>query len=150
MPLLQKSDNLSKPWLKNYPKGVPHELGELKYNSLVEMFEESFQRFARRDALKYFGKYFTYGILDQLSQQFASYLQTLELEHGTRIAIMMPNVPQFQISMLGILRAGYVVVNVNPLYTARELQFQLKDSGASVLIILENYFDFSQLYRLIY
>jgi long-chain acyl-CoA synthetase len=139
MPLLQKSDNLSKPWLKNYPKGVSHELGELKYNSLVEMFEESFQRFARRDALKYFGKYFTYGILDQLSQQFASYLQTLHLQQGTRIAIMMPNVPQFQISMLGILRAGYVVVNVNPLYTARELEFQLKDSGASVLIILENF-----------
>ena len=131
--------NPCKPWLKNYPEGVPHEVDISAYSSLVEMFEESFARFPSRNACEYMGKFFTYRELDHLSKNFASYLQTLGLEPGARVAIMLPNVVQFQITMLGVLRAGYVVVNVNPLYTARELEYQLKDSGASALIILENF-----------
>jgi long-chain acyl-CoA synthetase len=131
--------NPSKPWLKNYPEGVPHEIDISTYSSLVAMFEESFLRFPNRKACEYMGKFTTYRELDHLSKNFAAYLQTLGLEPGSRVAIMLPNIVQFQIAMLGILRAGYVVVNVNPLYTARELEYQLKDSGASVLITLENF-----------
>ena len=131
--------NPSKPWLKNYPEGVPHEVDISSYASLVEMFEESFARFPNRNACEYMGKFFTYRELDHLSKNFAGYLQSLGLEPGSRIAIMLPNVVQFHIALLGALRAGYTVVNVNPLYTPRELEYQLKDSGASVLIILENF-----------
>ena len=131
--------NPSKPWLKNYPEGVPHDVNISAYSSLVEMFEESFARFPSRNACEYMGKFFTYRELDHHSKNFAAYLQTLGLEPGARVAIMLPNVVQYQITMLGILRAGFVVVNVNPLYTARELEYQLKDSGASALIILENF-----------
>jgi len=131
--------NPRKPWLKNYPEGVPHEVDISSYASLVEMFEESFTRFPNRNACEYMGKFFTYRELDHLSKNFAGYLQSLGLEPGSRIAIMLPNVVQFHIALLGALRAGYTVVNVNPLYTPRELEYQLKDSGASVLIILENF-----------
>ena len=131
--------NPSKPWLKNYPEGVPHEIDISRYNSLLDMFEEAFERFPNRRACEFMDKFLTYGDLDQHSKHFASYLQTLGLEPGARVAIMLPNVLQFQITMLGILRAGFVVVNVNPLYTARELEYQLKDSGASALITLENF-----------
>jgi long-chain acyl-CoA synthetase len=131
--------NPSKPWLQSYPKGVPHTIGESSYASLVEMFEESFAKFPNRNACEYLGKFITYQELDTQSRNFAAYLQTLGLESGARIAIMLPNVIQYQIAMMGILRAGFVVVNVNPLYTARELEYQLKDCGASVLIILENF-----------
>ncbi|SNX29171.1 long-chain acyl-CoA synthetase [Polynucleobacter meluiroseus] len=131
--------NPSKPWLKNYPEGVPHEIDISSYSSLVAMFEESFLRFPNRKACEYMGKFLTYRELDRLSKNFAAYIQTLGLEPGARIAVMLPNIVQFQITMLGILRAGYVVVNINPLYTARELEHQLKDSGASTLIILENF-----------
>lgn len=131
--------NPSKPWLQSYPKGVPHAIGESSYVSLVEMFEESFAKFPNRNACEYLGKFITYQELDTQSRNFAAYLQTLGLESGARIAIMLPNVIQYQIAMMGILRAGFVVVNVNPLYTARELEYQLKDCGASVLIILENF-----------
>jgi long-chain acyl-CoA synthetase len=131
--------NPRKPWLKNYPEGVPHEVDISSYASLVEMFEESFARFPNRNACEYMGKFFTYRELDHLSKNFAGYLQSLGLEPGSRIAIMLPNVVQFHIALLGALRAGYTVVNVNPLYTPRELEYQLKDSGASVLIILENF-----------
>lgn len=131
--------NPKKPWLKNYPEGVPHEIDVSAYTSLVEMFEESFASYPNRQACEYMGKFFTYRELDHYSKHFAAYLQGLGLEPGARVAIMLPNVVQFQIAMLGVLRAGYVVVNVNPLYTARELEYQLKDSGASVLVILENF-----------
>ena len=131
--------NPRKPWLKNYPEGVPHEVDISSYASLVEMFEESFARFPNRNACEYMGKFFTYRELDHLSKNFAGYLQSLGLEPGSRVAIMLPNVVQFHIALLGALRAGYTVVNVNPLYTPRELEYQLKDSGASVLIILENF-----------
>jgi long-chain acyl-CoA synthetase len=131
--------NPSKPWLQSYPKGVPHTLGESSYTSLVEMLEESFAKFPNRNVCEYLGKFMTYRELDQQTRNFAAYLQTLGLESGARIAIMLPNVMQFQIAMMGALRAGLVVVNVNPLYTSRELEYQLKDSGASALIILENF-----------
>ncbi|QWD67124.1 long-chain-fatty-acid--CoA ligase [Polynucleobacter sp. MWH-Aus1W21] len=131
--------NPSKPWLKNYPEGVPHDVDISEYDSLLDMFEESFERFPNRQACEYLGKFLTYRELDQHSRHFAAYLQSLGLEAGSRVAIMLPNVMQFQIAMLGVLRAGFVVVNVNPLYTARELEYQLKDSGASALIVLENF-----------
>jgi long-chain acyl-CoA synthetase len=131
--------NSSKPWLQSYPDGVPHTIGELSHSSLVEMLEESFTKFPSRNACEYLGKFMTYRELDQQSRNFAAYLQTLGFESGSRIAIMLPNVMQFQIAMMGALRAGLVVVNVNPLYTSRELEYQLKDSGASALVILENF-----------
>uniref|UniRef100_B1XUX0 Long-chain-fatty-acid--CoA ligase n=1 Tax=Polynucleobacter necessarius subsp. necessarius (strain STIR1) TaxID=452638 RepID=B1XUX0_POLNS len=131
--------NPSKPWLKNYPEGVPHDVDIFEYDSLLDMFEQSFERFPNRRACEYLGKFLTYRELDQHSKHFAAYLQNLGLEPGSRVAIMLPNVMQFQIAMLGILRAGFVVVNVNPLYTARELEHQLKDGGASALVILENF-----------
>ena len=131
--------NPSKPWLKNYPEGVPHDVDISEYDSLLDMFEECFERYPNRRACEYLGKFLTYGELDQHSRNFAAYLQNLGLEPGSRVAIMLPNVMQFQIAMLGILRAGFVVVNVNPLYTARELEHQLKDSGASAIVILENF-----------
>ena len=131
--------NPSKPWLKSYPDGVPHFLEPSSYDSLVEMFEESFANYPNRKACEYLGKFMTYRELDYQSKNFAAYLQSLGLEPGSRVAIMLPNVIQFQIAMMGVLRAGFVVVNVNPLYTARELEYQLKDSGAAVLVILENF-----------
>ncbi len=132
-------DELNKPWLKNYPAGVPQQIDISRYNSLLDLFSESFARFSQRKAYQYFGKALTFSELDQASQEFAAYLQSLGLERGARVAIMLPNVLQYPITMLGILRAGFVVVNINPLYTARELEYQLQDSGASVLIILENF-----------
>lgn len=131
--------NPSKPWLKNYPEGVPHDVDISEYDSLLDMFEESFESYPNRRACEYLGKYLTYSELDRHSRHFAAYLQNLGLEPGARIAIMLPNVMQYQIAMLGVLRAGFVVVNVNPLYTARELEHQIKDSGASALIVLENF-----------
>ena len=131
--------NPSKPWLKSYPEGVPHNIDQSSFASLVEMFEESFVSYPNRNACEYLGKFMTYRELDKQSKSFAAYLQSLGLAPGSRVAIMLPNVIQFQIAMMGVLRAGLVVVNVNPLYTARELEYQLKDSGASVLIILENF-----------
>ncbi len=132
-------DELNKPWLKNYPAGVPQQIDISRYNSLLDLFSESFTRFSQRKAYQYFGKALTFSELDQASQDFAAYLQGLGLERGARVAIMLPNVLQYPIAMLGILRAGFVVVNINPLYTARELEYQLRDSGASALIILENF-----------
>jgi long-chain acyl-CoA synthetase len=131
--------NTTKPWLKNYPEGVPYEVDLSGYASLLEMFDEAFERYPERNACEFLGKLMSYRDLDRHSKNFASYLQTLGLVPGSRVAIMLPNVLQFQIAMLGVLRAGYVVVNVNPLYTARELEHQLKDSGATVLVILENF-----------
>ncbi|MBU3566001.1 long-chain-fatty-acid--CoA ligase [Polynucleobacter sp. MWH-HuK1] len=131
--------NPSKPWLNNYPEGVPFDVDISEYDSLLDMFDECFERYPNRRACEYLGKFLTYSELDQHSRHFAAYLQNLGLELGSRVAIMLPNVMQFQVTMLGVLRAGFVVVNVNPLYTARELEYQLKDSGASALIVLENF-----------
>jgi long-chain acyl-CoA synthetase len=131
--------NSSKPWLKNYPEGVPHEIGPLSHSSLTEFLDECFGRFGNRKAVEAMGKFFSYKELDKLSKDFAAYLQTLNLEKGARVALMYPNVIEYVIAMVGTLRAGYVVVNINPLYTARELEAQLLDSGASVLVVMENF-----------
>lgn len=136
---MTESTQSSKPWLKNYPKGVPENIDISGYSSLVALFEDSFRRFAQRNAYLYMGKALTFAQLDDQSRNFANYLQTLGLEPGARVAIMLPNVLQFPIAMIGAIRAGCVVVNTNPLYTARELEHQLNDSGASVLIVLENF-----------
>ncbi|MEI6836563.1 MAG: long-chain-fatty-acid--CoA ligase [Alcaligenaceae bacterium] len=129
----------TKPWLSHYPAGVPENIDISAYGSLVDLFEGAFRRFADRKAYLCMGKALTFTQLDVQSQCFANYLQTLGLAPGARVAVMLPNILQFPIAMLGILRAGYVVVNTNPLYTARELEHQLSDSGASVLVVLENF-----------
>jgi long-chain acyl-CoA synthetase len=131
--------NTQKPWLANYPEGVPHEIDLSAYPSIVELIEESFKSYPNRIAIESMGSTFSYRELDTLSKDFAAYLQTLRLNAGARIAIMFPNVPQYLIAMLGTLRAGFTVVNINPLYTARDLEHQLQDSGASVLVMLENF-----------
>lgn len=130
--------DVNQPWFKNYPPGVPHDVDISAYGSLVDLFEESFTRFASRNAFLYLGTTMTYAELDRQSAEFASYLQSLGLQQGARVALMLPNMPQFPVAMVGVLRAGMVVVNVNPLYTPRELEHQLRDSGAEVLVILEN------------
>jgi long-chain acyl-CoA synthetase len=129
----------SKPWIKNYPPGVDPEIAPLAYSSLADFFETAFDRFGNRKAAESMGKSFTYRQIDRLSKDFASYLQSLNLEKGARIALMYPNVIEYLVAMIGILRAGYVVVNINPLYTARELEAQLLDSGATVLVLMENF-----------
>jgi len=126
-------------WLSSYPKGVPADINTALYPSLVALMEESFQKHANRVAYNFMGKDVTYAQTDSLSQAFAAYLQGLGLVKGDRIAIMMPNVPQYPVAVAGILRAGFVVVNVNPLYTPRELEHQLKDSGAKAIVIIENF-----------
>ena len=130
---------MDKFWLKAYPEGVPAEIDLSQYQSLVHLFEESFKKFATRNAYVCMDKYLTYGELDIMSQKVAAWLQAQGLQKGARIAIMMPNVLQYPVAMAAILRAGYVVVNVNPLYTPRELEHQLNDSGAEAIFILENF-----------
>lgn len=130
---------MEKVWLKHYPEGVPHEINPDQYPSLVALLEESFTKYAERPAFKFMGKTLTYAQLDEYSRIFAAYLQSLGLSQGDRVAIMMPNVPQYPIVVAAILRAGYVIVNVNPLYTSRELEHQLKDSGARAIVIIENF-----------
>jgi long-chain acyl-CoA synthetase len=126
-------------WLKQYPAGVPADIDVSLYPSLVELLEESFTKFRDRKAFICMDKAITYGDLDAMSTALAAYLQGLGLKKGARVAIMMPNVLQNPIASAAILRAGYAVVNVNPLYTPRELEHQLKDSGAEAIIILENF-----------
>ena len=130
---------MEKIWLKHYPPGVPHEINPDQYPSLVALLEESFKKYAERPAYKFMGKTVTYQQVDDLSRAFGAYLQSLGLEKGDRVAIMMPNTPQYPVAVAGILRAGYVVVNVNPLYTPRELEHQLKDSGSKAIVIIENF-----------
>jgi long-chain acyl-CoA synthetase len=129
----------TRPWLSAYPAGVPADIDVNQYASLVHLMEDSFQRFADRPAYSFMGKSYTYAQVDERSRQMAAYLQSLGLSTGDRVAIMMPNVPQYPIAVAAILRAGFVVVNVNPLYTARELQHQLRDSGAKAIVIIENF-----------
>jgi long-chain acyl-CoA synthetase len=130
----------NKPWFDAYPAGTPHEIVMPASNtSLIDIFERNFQLFGRRDAFVCMDKRITYNELDLKSRQFAAYLQSLGLKKGARVAVMMPNVLQYPVALLGIIRAGYILVNVNPLYTARELEHQLKDSGSEVIVILENF-----------
>lgn len=126
-------------WLRNYPPGVPGEIDASRYPSLVAMFEESFKKYAGRDACACMGRHLTYVDLDQASRALASWLQNRGLKRGTRVAIMMPNVLQYPVAIIAILRAGCTVVNVNPLYKPRELEIQLVDAGAEAIIVLENF-----------
>ena len=126
-------------WLNSYPEGVPADIDPDQYPSLVALMEESFARYADRTAYSFMGKNISYRQTDDDSQALAAYLQSLGLAKGDRVAIMMPNVPQYPVTVAAVLRAGYVVVNVNPLYTARELEHQLKDSGAKAIVIIENF-----------
>ncbi|MGY3472958.1 long-chain fatty acid--CoA ligase [Bradyrhizobium ottawaense] len=126
-------------WLKQYPPGVPADIEPTQYASLVDLLEESFTKFADRKAFICMDKSISYRDLDQMSVALAAYLQGRGLQRGDRIAIMMPNVLQYPIATAAALRAGFAVVNVNPLYTPRELEHQLKDSGAEAIIVLENF-----------
>ena len=128
-----------RPWLAAYPQGVPADIDPSQYPSLVALMDEAFTKYADRIAYSFMGKDISYAETDSLSRALAAYLQSLGLAKGDRVAIMMPNVPQYPVAVAAVLRAGYVVVNVNPLYTARELEHQLKDSGAKAIIIIENF-----------
>src|SRR5688572_12676945 len=128
-----------RPWLSAYPAGVPADINGDQYTSLVQLMEEAFQKYASRPAYSFMGKEVSFAQTDSLSRALAAYLQGLGLAKGDRVAIMMPNVPQYPVAVAAILRAGYVVVNVNPLYTPRELEHQLKDSGAKAIVIVENF-----------
>ena len=130
---------LERPWLASYPEGVPADIDISQYSSLVGLMEESFAKHGDKVAYSYMGKDITFARTDKLSVAFGAYLQCLGLAKGDRIAIMMPNVPQYPVAVAAILRAGFVVVNVNPLYTPRELEHQLKDSGAKAIVIIENF-----------
>ncbi len=130
---------MDKFWLKSYPEGVPHTVDPEQFRSLNQLLEDSFKRNAARPFSVCMDRWMSYGQLDELSSAMGAWLQAQGLETGARVAIMLPNIPQFAVTMAGILRAGYTCVNVNPLYTARELEHQLKDSGATAIVILENF-----------
>jgi len=130
---------LDKFWLKSYPPGVPAEIDPTRYSSLAELLEEAFREHRDKPAFVCMGAAITYGEMDALSRKLAAWFQSKGLARGARIAIMMPNVLQYPVAIAAILRAGYVVVNVNPLYTPRELEHQLRDSGAEAIILLENF-----------
>ncbi|WP_285411530.1 long-chain-fatty-acid--CoA ligase [Variovorax sp. efr-133-TYG-130] len=128
-----------RPWLSSYPQGVPADIDASHHPSLVALMEESFSKYADRTAYSFMGKDISYGETDRQSKAFAAYLQGLGLVKGDRVAAMMPNCPQYPIAVAAILRAGLILVNVNPLYTPRELEHQLKDSGAKAIVIMENF-----------
>ena len=128
-----------RPWLANYPPGVPAEVDVGEHASLVELLEAAWRKHATRDAAAFMGRRFTFGEFDAQSLALAAWLQSQGVQRGDRVALMMPNVPQYLTAIGAVLRAGAVVVNVNPLYTARELQHQLADSGATVIVVLENF-----------
>jgi long-chain acyl-CoA synthetase len=130
---------VEKIWLKSYPDGVPAEIDASIFNSVTELLEDSFRKNREKPAFVCMGKSLTYGELDALSLQLGAWFQSRGLKPGARIAIMMPNVLQYPVTIAAVLRAGYVVVNVNPLYTPRELEHQMKDSGAEAIVVLENF-----------
>jgi long-chain acyl-CoA synthetase len=130
---------MNKPWLSQYPTDVPAEVNTELYHSLVQLIDQALSTHADKDAYVFMGKRYRFSQIDAWSRAMAAYLQSLGLATGARVAVMLPNVPQYPVAVAGILRAGFVVVNVNPLYTARELEHQLKDSGAQAIIILENF-----------
>src|SRR5688572_8703550 len=128
------------PWFKQYPKRVAHEIQLNEYPNLVALFEDSCKRFSSQVAYENMGVQLTYADVDRLSGHFAAYLQQdLGLKKGERIAIQMPNVLQFPIAFMGAIRAGLIVVNTNPLYTAREMEYQFKDAGISAIVIVANF-----------
>lgn len=130
---------MEKIWLKSYPDGVPHTIDADQYKSVATFLDESFKKHAASPYTVCMDCWMSYGQLDTLSEALGAWLQSKGLEPGARVAIMLPNIPQFPVTMSGILRAGYTCVNVNPLYTARELEHQLNDSGATTIVILENF-----------
>jgi len=130
---------MDKIWLKHYPTGVPHEIDPSAYRSLVELMSDAFTRHARLSAFCFMGQTWRFDEIDQASRAMGAYLQSLGLQPGDRVAVMLPNIPQYPVAVAAILRAGYVVVNVNPLYTPRELAHQLSDSGSKAIFILENF-----------
>jgi long-chain acyl-CoA synthetase len=127
------------PWLQHYPPGVPAEITLDTHTTLVDVLDQAFRQYAARDAAACLGSRLRFRELDELSQALAAWLQGRGLARGARVALMMPNLPQYMIAIAAVLRAGCVVVNVNPLYTARELEHQLKDSGAEAIVVLENF-----------
>ncbi|MFC4526628.1 long-chain-fatty-acid--CoA ligase [Dyella halodurans] len=132
--------SIERPWLAHYPEGVPAQIDVNQYASVAAVLEEAFERFRDRPAFANFGKQISYSQVDEMSRRFAGYLTgELKLSKGDRIAIMMPNVLQYPIALFGALRAGLVVVNTNPMYTARELKHQLEDSGAKAIVVLDNF-----------
>lgn len=130
---------MDKRWFEQYQKGVPHEIDSSQYSSLVDLFKESCTRYAKKTSYINLGSGITFSELDELSRDLAAYLQQLKLDKGARVAIMLPNVLQYPVALFAILRAGYVVVNTNPLYTTDELIHQMNDSGAEVIIVLANF-----------
>jgi long-chain acyl-CoA synthetase len=134
-----RRDDLPRPWLASYPPGVPAEIDTTRYRSLVEILDESFRRFAARDAAICMGESLRYCDIGEMSAALAAWLLAKGLRKGDRVALMMPNVLQYPVAIAGVLRAGCTVVNVNPLYTPRELEHQLSDSGAVAIVVLENF-----------
>jgi long-chain acyl-CoA synthetase len=130
---------VQRPWLKNYPPQVPADVVVDQYASLAELLEEAFRRHASRDAVACFDQRLRFRDLDEMSQSLGAWFQSKGLMRGARVALMMPNLPQYMVAIAAVLRAGFVVVNVNPLYTARELEHQLRDSGAEAVVVLENF-----------
>lgn len=130
---------MEKIWLEHYPAGVPHDVHPEQYSSLTQLLEQSFKTHSQNPFSVCMDRWMSYGELDTLSAALGSWFQSQGLVPGSRIAIMLPNLPQFAVTMAAVLRAGYTCVNVNPLYTARELEHQLKDSGATTIVILENF-----------
>ena len=130
---------MDKIWLEHYPPGVPHDIHPEQYSSLTQLLEQSFKTHSQSPFSVCMDRWMSYGELDSLSAALGSWLQAQGLAPGARVAIMLPNLPQFSVTMAAVLRAGYTCVNVNPLYTARELEHQLKDSGATTIVILENF-----------
>lgn len=128
-----------KPWSSSYPAGVPHELDYGEYGSLLDLLDESFTKHANQPAYWCMGKHFSYQAIDHASKNLATYLQSLGLKKGARVAIMLPNIPQYPIALYAVLRAGYIVVSINPLYTPRELSAQLSDCGAETILLLEHF-----------
>ena len=128
-----------KPWLKSYPSGVPANIDLSEFASIVDVLEQSCEKYADRMAYHNMGAEITYSELEYLSRNFAAALQSMGMKQGDRIALMMPNILQYPIALFGALRAGLVVVNTNPMYTARELKHQLVDSGAKAIVVVENF-----------
>lgn len=128
-----------RPWLKNYPPGIPANLDYLKYETLVDFLNDCFQKYTSLKAFECMGKVLTYGEVDRLSTQFGAYLHSRGLQPGDRIALMMPNMLQYPIAVFGALKAGLIIVNTNPLYTPREMLFQFEDSNVKGIVILENF-----------
>nr|MCU0763558.1 AMP-binding protein [Hydrogenophaga sp.] len=130
---------MNRPWLDHYPPGVPHDIQPDAFRSLAALLEDAFKRHPQRPAAVCMERWITYRELNEHSAALGAWLQGQGLVHGDRVAVMLPNLPQFLVAMAAIVRAGFTVVNVNPLYTARELEHQLTDSGAKAIVVLENF-----------